>query len=173
MFINIKLSKLFKFFFVIVAIIMVIIFGFSAFKIYSNSNNTVSDSNIIEISPNNYTNVLKTVHEDLDSYIGKTIHFSGFVYRVFDLSDTQFVLARNMIIDADNRVVVVGFLCNYNDAKNFADTTWVDVTGTITKGNYHGDMPIIDVTDMHKTDCPTDEFVYPPDNSFVPTNSII
>ena len=173
MFINIKLSKLFKFFFVIVAIIMVIIFGFSAFKIYSNSNNTVSDSNIIEISPNNYTNVLKTVHEDLDSYIGKTIHFSGFVYRVFDLSDTQFVLARNMIIDADNRVVVVGFLCNYNDAKNFAYTTWVDVTGTITKGNYHGDMPIIDVTDMHKTDCPTDEFVYPPDNSFVPTNSII
>ena len=152
---------------------MVIIFAFSAFKIYSNSKNTVSDSSVIEISPNNYTNVLKTVHEDLDSYIGKTIHFSGFVYRVFDLSDTQFVLARNMIIDADNRSVVVGFLCNYNDAKNFADTTWVDVTGTIIKGSYHGDMPIIEVTDMHKTDCPSDEFVYPPDNSFVPTNSII
>ena len=173
MFINIKLSKLFKIFFSIVAIIMVIIFAFSAFKIYSNSKNTVSDSSVIEISPNNYTNVLKTVHEDLDSYIGKTIHFSGFVYRVFDLSDTQFVLARNMIIDADNRSVVVGFLCNYNDAKNFADTTWVDVTGTIIKGSYHGDMPIIEVTDMHKTDCPSDEFVYPPDNSFVPTNSII
>lgn len=179
MFINIKLSKIFKIFFIIISIIMLIFFGVSIFRIY-NKTTEVSDnlnvsniSDIIEINSSNYTNVLKTVHEDIDSYIGKTIHFTGFVYRVFDLTDSQFILARNMIISSDNKAVVVGFLCHYNDANNFDNNMWVDVTGTITKGNYHGDMPIVEVCNMHEVDCPSDEFVYPPDDGFVPTNAII
>lgn len=179
MFINIRLSKLFKIFFVIVAIIMMIFFGISAYQIYTKTvsshlalSNT-DNSDIVEITANNYTNVLKAVHENIDSYIGTKIHFTGYVYRVFDLTDTQFVLARNMIISSDNKSVVVGFLCNYKDAKNFADNTWVDIIGTITKGNYHGDIPIIEIEEINKVDCPSDEFVYPPDDGFVPTNAII
>ena len=40
----------------------------------------------------------------------------------FDFKDNQFVLARNMIISSDFKYVVVGFLCEYNDIKNFINT---------------------------------------------------
>lgn len=176
MFINIRLNNLFKMFFIIVVIIMFIFFAISIFKIFTksvNGSHSNNSSEIIEITSNNYTNVLKAVHDDIDSYIGKKIHFTGYVYRVYDLTDTQFVLARNMIISSDNHAVVVGFLCNYKDAITFDNNTWVDVNGTITKGNYHGDMPIVEIEEMKTIDSPTDEFVYPPDNSFIPTNTII
>lgn len=173
MFINIKLNKMFKIFFILGLIIMLIFFCISISRIYNKTVAVSDSSDVIEITANNYTNVLKAVHDDIDSYVGKTIKFTGFVYRVFDLTDTQFVLARNMLISTDNQAVVVGFLCNYIDAKSYSNNTWVEVTGTITKGNYHGDIPIIEITEIYKADCPTDEFVYPPDNSFVPTDSII
>lgn len=179
MFINIKLSKLFKIFFIIVSIILLIFFSISIFRIFNKISEVTGNSNlvnsleIIEINPNNYTNVLKAIHDAINSYIGKKIHFIGYVYRVFDLADNQFVLARNMIISSDNKAVVVGFLCNCDKAKGFENDTWVEATGTITKGNYHGEMPIIEIEEINQVDAPTDEFVYPPDDSFVPTNSII
>ena len=105
--------------------------------------------------------------------IGKKIHFTGYVYRVFDLDESQFVLARNMIISSDNKAVVVGFLCEYENSKELENNSWVEITGIIAKGNYHGELPIIEIKSLNYVDCPTDEFVYPPDNSFIPTNSII
>ena len=44
----------------------------------------------------NYTNVLKEVHENLDTYVGQKICYTGYVYRVADLPENQFVLARDM-----------------------------------------------------------------------------
>ena len=173
MFINIKLSKLFKIFFILVIIIMLIFFGISIFKIYNKATETIGISDIIEITANNYTNVLKTVHEDIDSYVDKSIHFTGFIYKVYDFSETQFVLARNMIISTDNQAVVVGFLCNCIDITNYPEGSWVDVTGIIKKGDYHGEIPIIEVTEINQVTAPSDEYVYPPDDSFVPTNAII
>ena len=66
-------------------------------------------------------------------------------------------------------VVVVGFLCELDNAKDFADNTWVNITGEITKGDYHGDMPELQVTSLKEIDKPTDEYVFPPDESYVPT----
>ena len=176
MFINIRLNKLFKVFFIITSIILLFIFIISMYKIFYKSINKtdeINSSDITEISSNNYTNVLKAVHDDLDSYIGKTVNFTGYVYRIFDFTDTQFVLARNMIISSDNKAVVVGFLCNYKDAMSFKDNSWINITGTITKGNYHGDIPIIEIKEIKEAERPKDEFVYPPDESFIPTNSIL
>ena len=176
MFINIRLNKLFKIFFFFVVTLMAIFFLISVYRIITKSTNSSSScesNDIIEITSNNYTNVLKAVHDDIDTYTGKKIKFTGFIYRVYDLTDTEFILARNMIISSDNKAVVVGFLCNYDNAQSFNNNTWVEITGTIAKGNYHGDMPIINVTEIKNTTCPNDELVYPPDDSFVPTNTII
>ena len=120
----------------------------------------------------NYTNVLNEVHNNLDIYQGQKIKFIGFVYRVYDLSDEQFVLGRNMIISSDFQTVVVGFLCHFNDSKKFTDNTWVELEGKITKGSYHGEIPIIEVTSIKEVDKPNDEYVYPPDDSYIPTSNI-
>ena len=78
-----------------------------------------------------------------------------------------------MIVSSDFQTVVVGFLCNYNKAQNFEDGTWIEITGTIKNGTYHGKMPIIDVENIQKIEKPSDEYVYPPDDNYIPTSSFM
>ena len=117
---------------------------------------------------------MERVYDDIDSYVGKEICFSGYIYRLIDFKETEFVLARDMIISSDMQTLIVGFLCDCKNAQNFADNSWVQVTGTIIKGDYHGDMPIVKVTDIKSVDKPSsDEYVYPPDDSYIPTAGIL
>lgn len=147
---------------------------FSGANNSSKSNSCIPQSGVSQISPKNYTNILKSVHENIDSYVGKKICFTGYVYRVLDLQDNQFVLARDMIVSSNFQSVVVGFLCEYDNAKDFADNSWVQVTGEIFKGDYHGDMPIIKITDIKSVDKSSqEEYVYPPDDSYIPTAGIL
>ncbi|CDD28478.1 putative uncharacterized protein [Clostridium sp. CAG:452] len=174
---NIKLNgkKLVKIFLVIIAIAITIYFAISAYMIYSNSfkvKDEVNSSNMINISNNNYTNILKSVHDDIDFYVGKEICFSGYIYRLIDFKETEFVLARDMIISSDMQTLIVGFLCDCKNAQNFADNSWVEIKGEITKGSYHGDMPIIKIKEIKQIEKPKDNiYVYPPDDTYVPTSA--
>lgn len=178
---NIKIngSKAFKCFFIGIVIFIVIIVGIVCFKIFNGASNASLDSScmpknkVSTISSSNYTNILKATHENIDSYVGVKINFTGYVYRVLDLNENQFVLARDMLISSDFQSVIVGFLCETDTASSFENNTWVNVTGEITKGDYHGDMPIVKVTEIKKIDKPNDEFVYPPDETYIPTNGIL
>lgn len=123
------------------------------------------------IASNQYTNVLKEVHENVDEYIGKEITFVGYVYRINYLADNQFVLARNMIINPASQTVVVGFLCECDTINQFENYSWVQITGTITKGYLGGDIPILKITNIEQSQKPDDEFVYPPDETYVPTSA--
>ena len=179
---NVKVNggKIFKYFFIGIIAFLVVILGIVMYRVFGGANNASKSQScfpqnvVSEIQPKNYTNVLKTVHENIDSYVGKKICFTGYVYRVLDLQDNQFVLARDMIVSSNSQSVVVGFLCECDNAKNFADNSWVKVTGTIVKVDYHGDMPIVKVTDIKSVDKPSsDEYVYPPDDSYIPTAGIL
>ena len=179
---NVKVngSKLFKYFFIGVIILLIIIMCIVMYRVFSGANDStrglscIPQNNISKISSKNYTNILKTVHDDIDSYVGKKICFTGYVYRVYDLQENQFVLARDMIINSKSQTVVVGFLCEYDSAKDFANDSWVEITGEITKGSYHGDMPIVKIYDIKIVDKPTtDEYVYPPDESYIPTAGVL
>lgn len=178
---NFKINggKTFKYFFTFVVIIIIFVTIFVSYKIFSGASSAKSisscmpQSDVSKISAKNYTNVLKTVHENIDNYVGKKINFTGYVYRVLDLKENQFILARDMIISSDYQYVIVGFLSEYEKAKDFQNNTWVEVTGEITKGNYHGDMPILKITDIKTVNKPNEEFVYPPDETYIPTSEVL
>lgn len=178
---NVKIngSKVFKYFFIAIILFVIVVGGIVTFKVFKGASNSPKKSSclpqnqISKISSQNYTNVLKTVHENIDSYVGLSINFTGYIYRVLDLNENQFVLARNMIVSSDFQSVVVGFLCEYDNSQQLADGTWIEVTGKITKGNYHGDMPIIKITELKTVNKPNEEFVYPPDESYIPTDGIL
>lgn len=165
---------------VLIVLILIGVFAIVGYRFYDATTKVIVNDEIpssqnsqIEVNSNNYTNILKDSHENIDKYVGKSIKFVGFVYRLYDFDENQFVLARKMIISSDNQAVVVGFLCDGSDssvnANGFKDGTWVEVEGVIVKGNYHGDMPVIEVSSLKKTDVPCDEFVNPPSNSYVST----
>ena len=167
---NVKLSNgwIKKLGITLIVLILVIVFIVVGYKFYASTSKVMVrdeiDTSHIEVNVSNYTDILKDSH---DKYVGKEIKFTGFVYRLYDFEDTQFVLAREMIISSDNQAVVVGFLCACDNANNFTDGAWVEVEGTIEKGYYHGDIPMITINTIKEVSAPKDEFVYPPSDSYV------
>ena len=174
---NVKLNSknIVKISLIIISIIVVIFFLLSLYKILSSTfsvNDEVPEPDVAYIKAEEYTNILKSVYENLDTYMGQKICFSGYVYRNLDFSENQFVLARDMLVEGRTESLIVGFLCSHKEAKAYADGTWVEITGEITKGNYHGDIPIIKVTKVKQIEKPADEFVCPPDATYIPTGII-
>lgn len=171
-------NKTAKILMAILCIIILIITAFICYKVIFNNffktNDTyLPESTVYTIEARNYTNVLQQVHNDIDTYVGQKIKFTGYVYRIYDFTDEQFVLARDMIVSSDFQTVIVGFLCHSTIAENFGTGCWVEVEGTITKGYYYGDMPIIEVESINQVDAPDEEYVYPPDDSFVTTSTVL
>lgn len=171
---NIKINSknLVKIAFAIMVIIITIFFLISIYKILSESfkvKDEIETPEISYIEPNNYTNVLKEVYEDLDTYIGQTICFSGYVYRNSDFDKDFFVLARDMETSKENETLIAGFLCECKEASKYSDGTWVEITGTIEKGNYHGDIPVLKILKIKKIDEPEGKTVPMPDKTYVPT----
>lgn len=69
--------------------------------------------------------------------------------------------------------LVVGFLCEYSEAEKFANQTWVEITGCIKKGIYKGEIPILEIEEIKTVDKPEQEFVYPPDDTYIATSVIL
>lgn len=175
---NIKLNKklIFKTSLIIMFIIAIIIAIVSVLEIINKNNasdrnlldDAIPSSEIAQIKPQDYTNILKAVHDDLDTYVGQKIAFSGYIYRLTGFNENQFVLARDMDV-GNNQTLVVGFLCSSPKVKEFPTYTWVEVTGEITKGYYNGEVPILDIISIEKASKPEDATVCVPDSSYVPT----
>lgn len=170
-------NKLGKILLGVLLVIILIITAIVCYRILTNNffktNDSIKINEVQELSANNYTNVLKAVHDNIDNYVGQKIKFSGYVYRMIDFNQNQFVLGRNMIISSDFQTVVVGFLCECDNAIEYEDYTWIEIEGTITKGDYHGDMPIVKIQRIEKIEKPSEEYVYPPDDSFVTTSTVL
>ena len=187
MFVNFKINgnKFIRYLFVIISIIILLIFFIGVYKIFfkkiekSEDNtftlgDTINNDKIFEISPHNYTNILKAVTDNLDDYVGCKVHFTGYVYRLLDFSPIQFVLARDMIVNQNPlQSLVVGFLCECKNANEFKDGEWVDVTGIIQKSDYYGEIAIIEVTNVFKCDEPKNKYVSIPDDTYIPTSFLL
>lgn len=109
------------------------------------------------LTDNNYLEVLKTVHDNIDGNIGKTVKISGFVFRMPDFNDTTFVCGKNIIYDGEDSVA--GFMCSLDTAKELLDNEWVEITGIIEKGSYVSDMPVIKVGSVKKIKAPENTFI--------------
>ena len=176
---NLKINgvKTFRIVIISIVIIAIIILTISIYNFYYKSKFLLTDNlpsnSIANIESNNYTNILKQVYDDVDTYVGQSINFTGYVYKIKDFKDTEFVLARDMLINSDSQSVVVGFLCSYENAKNFKEGTWVNVTGTIIKGYYHDEIPVIDINKIEETNKPEEEYVYPQTSTYITTSVIL
>ena len=168
--VKLNLKMIIKVLFIIMAIIVIFFFLHSTFSIVRDSmkvRDEIASPEVAYISPDNYTNILKSVYEDVDTYVGQKISFSGYIYKNIDFKDNQFVLARDMKIDT--KTFIVGFLCECDKIKNFAENDWVEIVGEIKKGDYHGCVPILIIKEIKKIEKPQDDLVPPPDNTYIPT----
>lgn len=142
---------------------IIIIFIAAIFVVVSIASfgKQILTSNYIEITNTNYTQTLMDSYENIGNYIGKNISVVGYVFRLEDFANNEFVIARDMLVD-NNHSQVVGFLCNYNQISQYETNSWVKITGVIEKGHYFGEIPIIKVKTIKKVTTPNDIFVTPP-----------
>ncbi len=161
-------------FFILIGIAIIGIAGFGIFNgAKITGDNSIPANMVCEVKPNNYTNILKAVTDNVNEYVGTKFTFTGYIHTLADFNDNQFVLARDMIVSSNYTSLIVGFLCEYEEIHDFKENMWVTITGEITKGNYHGEIPIVKVLEIEEVEKPNDEYVYPPDNTYIPTSGLI
>lgn len=173
---NLKLDKktVTRSFIGISMIIICLIIMYSVYIIFFKSNSTCdyNQRDIIDLDETNYTNILKSANENIDSYVGKKVRVTGYVYRLIDFDETEFVVARDMRFNESSNSIIVGFLCESEEASKFSDGTWVEVVGTIKKGKFTDELAVLDVVTIKETDKPTNIFVNPPDKTYIPTTNM-
>ena len=123
----------------------------------------ILSSNSIEINNENYANILTDSYDNIEKYLEKNITVIGYVFRLPDFGNNEFVIARDMLVD-NNHSQVIGFLCNYNQISQYESNSWVKINGIIEKGHYFGEIPIVRVKSIKKVTTPNEIFVNPPEN---------
>lgn len=173
---NLKMNKklLCRAFISVSLLIILCIIMYSIYIIFIRENKTCNSNqnNVINLDETNYANILKSSNENIDSYVGTKVKITGYIYRLIDFSDNQFVIARDMRFNNNSNSLVIGFLCESKDAHKYSDGTWVDVLGIIKKGKFNDDLAILDVISIKETNKPEKLFVNPPDNTYIPTSNI-
>lgn len=72
-------------------------------------------------------------------------------------------------LENTNQTVIVGFLCDLQNAQELEPYSWVKITGTIEKGYYFGDIPCIHISEIEKTAEPENKIVPAPNENFIET----
>lgn len=152
-------------------ILCIIIYSFYIIFIKKNPTCDAKQNEIIELNETNYTNILKSANEDIDSYVGSKVKITGYVYRLIDFDKTQFVVARDMKFEKSSQSLVVGFLCESKDASKYSDGTWVEIVGKIKKGRFNSELAVLDVISIKETTKPVNLYVNPPDDTYIPTQT--
>ena len=161
--------------FILVSLLIVTsIIIFSIYYIFLKKADACSPSQneIIDLNEINYANILKSANENIDSYIGTKVRITGYVYRLVDFNNSQFVVARDMKLKNSSQSLIVGFLCESKDASKFSDGSWVEVVGTIKKGKLNEELAILEVLSIKESTKPENIFVNPPDDTYITTVSI-
>jgi putative membrane protein len=115
------------------------------------------------VTDDNYFEVLNALYDDMDSYLGRRIEMTGFVF--FDpenFAADQFVPARMLMTCCAADMVAVGALCRYDDAAALEEDSWVKVVGTVGATDFLGEtVPYIEAESVQETTPPDDEYIYP------------
>lgn len=155
--INLKMDyKKILFFCIICATLVAAIveFSFNDESILTNAN---VDEFYYNINEENFVTTLKLIHENIDENIGRTIKVSGFVYTLPDFNNDFFVCGRYLETDKDTQVA--GYLFNYTGELELNENEWIEIYGTIIKGEYNGNVPVIKVDKIEKIVAPANTYV--------------
>ncbi|NHN33592.1 TIGR03943 family putative permease subunit [Paenibacillus agricola] len=120
------------------------------------------DGGVIPVKEELFLETLTTVDLYLDKFVGKKMQLTGFVYREDDMKNTQFVVGRFTIQCCSADASPYGVLVDYDRAEQFADDSWVTVTGTIQQTKFNDmDIMLLKVEKITKAEPAKAQYVYP------------
>lgn len=119
-------------------------------------------NNVIQVNSKNFVFSLDEILGNPDKYEGEEIDITGFVYKVKDLKQNQFIIGRYMMVCCAADMQIAGIRCNINNLGTYDNDTWVKVRGKIKKDVYEGQVdPLIEVEHIEIDLNPDTSYVYP------------
>jgi putative membrane protein len=131
-------------------------------EFYAKFGMQLYKQDLITIQEDIYIETLTTLDLFLDTFVGKKVQLSGFVYREDGMNEQQFVVGRFALQCCSADAAPYGVMVEYDNAQNIADDEWVTVTGTLTKTTFNDyEIMKIDVENVISIEEPDSPYVYP------------
>jgi uncharacterized repeat protein (TIGR03943 family) len=100
--------------------------------------------------------------EDVTSFTGREADVIGFIYREAGFPEDTFMVARFTVSCCVADASAIGLPVVWADAPNYAQDTWVRVTGRFEVGEFRGDkLPILQAATVEVVPQPEHPYVYP------------
>lgn len=117
---------------------------------------------VIPVPEELYIETITTLDLYADQFAGKTVKLSGFVYRDDSMNDRQFVIGRFSVECCSADAAPFGVLVQSARAGAYATDQWVEVTGTLGKSTFNGDVLTTIVAErITAIEPPKEQYVYP------------
>lgn len=121
------------------------------------------DKQTIEITDENYLEVMELIYNYPSEFIGKKISYEGFVYQTSNDSNADVFLFRFGIIHCVADSGVFGLLTHMPEGVTVKNDEWYKIEGTIQSDYYQPfkrEIPSVVVTNAEKVSAPKNQYVY-------------
>lgn len=121
------------------------------------------DKQTIEITDENYLEVMELIYNYRSEFIGKKISYEGFVYQTPNDSNADVFLFRFGIIHCVADSGVFGLLTHMPEGVTVKNDEWYKIEGTIQSDYYQPfkrEIPSVVVTNAEKVAAPKNQYVY-------------
>lgn len=121
------------------------------------------DKQTIEITDENYLEVMELIYNYSSEFIGKKISYEGFVYQTPNDSNADVFLFRFGIIHCVADSGVFGLLTHMSEGVTVKNDEWYKIEGTIQSDYYQPfkrEIPSVVVTNAEKVAAPKNQYVY-------------
>ncbi|WP_458114915.1 TIGR03943 family putative permease subunit [Enterococcus faecium] len=121
------------------------------------------DKQTIEITDENYLEVMELIYNYPSEFIGKKISYEGFVYQTPNDSNEDIFLFRFGIIHCVADSGVFGLLTHMPEGVTVKNDEWYKIEGTIQSDYYQPfkrEIPSVVVTNAQKVSAPKNQYVY-------------
>ncbi|MER2107341.1 MAG: TIGR03943 family protein [Solibacillus sp.] len=119
-------------------------------------------SKMIEMESDLFSSYYAEINENPQTYAGRTIKMSGFVFKEGEFTPNQLVISRFLITHCVADASVIGFLTELEGAATLEQDTWLDIEGILSVGSYDGyELPVVEVSSWRVIDEPSEPYIFP------------
>ena len=117
---------------------------------------------LISVPEKQFIETLTTLDLYRESFIGKEVEITGFVYREEDMGRDRFAVSRFAMNCCSADALPYGLMIIWPKAMDYADDEWVSVKGTLTTSTYmENEILTLEAVKLERIKAPETPYVYP------------
>lgn len=123
---------------------------------------TMQQMPMIEVTDQNYINVISALRLYPEKYVGKQITITGFVYKDLSFPSSNLALVRFVTFCCSADALPSGILCQVDDEQNYPIGTWLSVQGTLALSEHQKKtIPLLSAERVTIIEEPMQPYIYP------------